>query len=67
MPNTPALIGQGIAGLFARPASADERTTVEAAARTGGRPAVGAREDDLDAVTALSARGRRISSSSSRP
>jgi len=45
MPNTPALIGQGISGLFARPA-VDER----------GRAAV-AREADLDAVTALSGSG----------
>ena len=30
MPNTPALIGQGIAGLYARPAvSAEERATIE--------------------------------------
>lgn len=58
MPNTPALIGQGIAGLFARPAvSADERATVERLLAPTGQTLWVAREDDLDAVTALSGSG----------
>ena len=58
MPNTPALIGQGIAGLFARPAvSGDERATVERLLAPTGQTLWVAREDDLDAVTALSGSG----------
>ncbi|HEY0953908.1 MAG TPA: pyrroline-5-carboxylate reductase [Roseateles sp.] len=58
MPNTPALIGQGIAGLYARPAvSADERATVERLLAPTGQTLWVAREDDLDAVTALSGSG----------
>jgi pyrroline-5-carboxylate reductase len=58
MPNTPALIGKGIAGLFARPAvSAEERTTVERLLRPTGQTLWVEREDDLDAVTALSGSG----------
>ncbi|HEY1131233.1 MAG TPA: pyrroline-5-carboxylate reductase [Roseateles sp.] len=58
MPNTPALIGQGIAGLFARPAvSADERAIVERLLAPTGQTLWVAREDDLDAVTALSGSG----------
>jgi pyrroline-5-carboxylate reductase len=58
MPNTPALIGQGIAGLYARDAvTAADRATVEAIlAPTGATLWVG-READLDAVTALSGSG----------
>lgn len=58
MPNTPALIGRGIAGLFARPAvTAEDRARVEAVlAPTGSTMWVG-READLDAVTALSGSG----------
>lgn len=58
MPNTPALIGQGIAGLFARPeVQASERAAVEGLfAPTGAALWVPA-EDDLDAVTALSGSG----------
>ena len=58
MPNTPALIGRGIAALFAREAvGSDERATVEALlAPTGATLWVG-REEDLDAVTALSGSG----------
>ena len=38
MPNTPALIGQGIAGLFARPAvTADDRAEVEAVLAATGQ------------------------------
>ncbi|MBI3349130.1 MAG: pyrroline-5-carboxylate reductase [Burkholderiales bacterium] len=58
MPNTPALIGQGIAGLYARPAvSADERATVERLLAPTGQTLWVDREDDLDAVTALSGSG----------
>lgn len=58
MPNTPALIGQGIAGLFAREAvSADERAQVEALLAPTGRTLWVAQESDLDAVTALSGSG----------
>jgi pyrroline-5-carboxylate reductase len=58
MPNTPALIGQGIAGLYATPAvSAAERTQVEALLAPTGRTLWVAQESDLDAVTALSGSG----------
>ena len=58
MPNTPALIGQGITGLFARdPATADDRAEVEAVLAPTGRTLWVAREEDLDAVTALSGSG----------
>jgi pyrroline-5-carboxylate reductase len=58
MPNTPALIGRGIAGLYAREAvSAAERRTVEAVLAPTGATLWVAREDDLDAVTALSGSG----------
>ena len=58
MPNTPALVGQGIAGLYARPpVSADERATVERLLAPTGQTLWVEREDDLDAVTALSGSG----------
>ena len=58
MPNTPALIGQGIAGLYARPAvSADERAAVDRLLAPTGQTLWVDREDDLDAVTALSGSG----------
>ena len=58
MPNTPALIGQGIAGLYARDAvSAEERRTAEALLAPTGRTLWVAHEEDLDAVTALSGSG----------
>jgi pyrroline-5-carboxylate reductase len=58
MPNTPALIGQGIAGLYARPAvSAVERAAVEHLLQPTGQTLWVDREDDLDAVTALSGSG----------
>ncbi len=58
MPNTPALIGQGIAGLFARPAvDAAGRAEVEALFKPTGQALWVAQEDDLDAVTALSGSG----------
>jgi pyrroline-5-carboxylate reductase len=58
MPNTPALIGQGIAGLYARDAvGADERAAVQALFAPTGQSLWVAAEDDLDAVTALSGSG----------
>ncbi len=58
MPNTPALIGRGIAGLYARPeVTPAERAEVEALLAPTGATLWVAREDDLDAVTALSGSG----------
>jgi pyrroline-5-carboxylate reductase len=58
MPNTPALIGQGITGLFATPAvSAAERALVERVLAPSGELLWLPREHDLDAVTALSGSG----------
>ena len=58
MPNTPALIGQGIAGLYARPeVSAAERDEVQALLAPTGQSLWVAQEDDLDAVTAISGSG----------
>ncbi len=58
MPNTPALIGQGMAGLYARPAvSAAERTGIEALLAPTGQTLWVAQEAQLDAVTALSGSG----------
>ena len=58
MPNTPALIGQGIAGLYARDAAtADDRAWVEQVLAPTGRTLWVAHETDLDAVTALSGSG----------
>ena len=58
MPNTPALIGQGIAGLYATQAvSDDERAAVEQVLAPTGRLLWVAREEDLDAVTAVSGSG----------
>ena len=58
MPNTPALIGQGIAGLYARPAvDAGARADIEALFAPTGASLWVAQEDDLDAVTALSGSG----------
>jgi pyrroline-5-carboxylate reductase len=58
MPNTPALIGQGISGLFARGAvSADEKSLVNALLASTGDTLWLEQEDDLDAVTALSGSG----------
>jgi len=58
MPNTPALIGRGIAGLYATPAvSAAERAQVEALLAPAGATLWVAQEADLDAVTALSGSG----------
>jgi pyrroline-5-carboxylate reductase len=58
MPNTPALIGQGISGLYARPTVGDaDRAEVEAVLAPTGRILWLPRESDLDAVTALSGSG----------
>jgi len=58
MPNTPALIGQGIAGLYARSGvSAAQRSEVELVLAPTGRTLWVEREEDLDAVTALSGSG----------
>ncbi|BAL93442.1 pyrroline-5-carboxylate reductase ProC [Rubrivivax gelatinosus IL144] len=58
MPNTPALIGRGVAGLYARDAvTPDERGAVEALLAPTGRTVWVEREADLDAVTALSGSG----------
>jgi pyrroline-5-carboxylate reductase len=58
MPNTPALIGQGIAGLYAREAvSAADKAQIEAVLAPTGQTLWVAAEADLDAVTALSGSG----------
>lgn len=58
MPNTPALIGQGIAGLYARPeVDPAQRGSIEALLAPTGRTLWVEREADLDAVTALSGSG----------
>jgi pyrroline-5-carboxylate reductase len=58
MPNTPALIGQGISGLFATDAvQPSERQAVEAVLAPTGACLWVAQEADLDAVTALSGSG----------
>jgi pyrroline-5-carboxylate reductase len=58
MPNTPALIGQGMTGLFARAAvSADERARIEQLLVPTGQLLWVDHEEQLDAVTALSGSG----------
>jgi len=58
MPNTPALIGRGIAGLFARQAvTAAERAGAESLFAPTGTTLWVTQESDLDAVTALSGSG----------
>lgn len=58
MPNTPALIGRGIAALYARDeVGAGERAQVEQLLAPTGATLWVAREQDLDAVTALSGSG----------
>jgi pyrroline-5-carboxylate reductase len=58
MPNTPALIGRGIAGLFAREAvTALDRAEVETVLAPTGRSLWLSHEAQLDAVTALSGSG----------
>jgi pyrroline-5-carboxylate reductase len=58
MPNTPALVGQGMTALFARPAVTEaERQAVERVIQTTGDHLWLAQEAQLDAVTALSGSG----------
>jgi len=58
MPNTPALVGLGMSGLFARAAvSAKDRALVEKVVATTGDLLWIDAEDQLDAVTALSGSG----------
>ncbi len=58
MPNTPALIGRGVTGLFARPdVSGDRRALVERLLAPTGELLWVDAEHDLDAVTALSGSG----------
>ena len=58
MPNTPALVGQGMSGLFARPGvSADGRRLVEQVLAPTGQLLWVDTEGALDAVTAVSGSG----------
>ncbi|MCW5653927.1 pyrroline-5-carboxylate reductase [Hydrogenophaga sp.] len=58
MPNTPALVGLGMTGLFARTgATADDRAQVETVIKTTGDLVWVDAEAQLDAVTALSGSG----------
>jgi pyrroline-5-carboxylate reductase len=58
MPNTPALIGRGISGLFARQAvDSAERQRIEQVMAPTGETLWVEQEHDLDAVTALSGSG----------
>jgi pyrroline-5-carboxylate reductase len=58
MPNTPALVGRGMSGLFASAAvSAEEREQVEQLLKPTGQTLWVEREEQLDAVTALSGSG----------
>ncbi|WP_439590004.1 pyrroline-5-carboxylate reductase [Hydrogenophaga sp.] len=58
MPNTPALVGLGMTGLFAREgASAADRGLVETVVKTTGELVWVTAEAQLDAVTALSGSG----------
>ena len=58
MPNTPALVGLGQSGLFARDCvSAQEREHVQQLMQAVGQSVWVATEDQLDAVTALSGSG----------
>ncbi|MFT3813499.1 MAG: pyrroline-5-carboxylate reductase [Acidovorax sp.] len=58
MPNTPALVGKGMTGLFARPeVDSEGRALVERVIATTGQSIWVDAEDKLDAVTALSGSG----------
>ncbi|MFM2119877.1 MAG: hypothetical protein RL722_1345 [Pseudomonadota bacterium] len=58
MPNTPALIGMGISGLYARPeVDADARRRIEALLAPTGTTLWVEEEAQLDAVTAISGSG----------
>jgi pyrroline-5-carboxylate reductase len=58
MPNTPALVGQGITGLFARAGVSDtDRHLIEQVLKSTGETLWVQQESDLDTVTALSGSG----------
>ncbi len=58
MPNTPALIGAGVSGIFATPAvGADDRRMAEKIVDAAGKSVWLEREAQLDAVTAVSGSG----------
>ncbi|MCD9087826.1 pyrroline-5-carboxylate reductase [Stenotrophomonas sp. SY1] len=58
MPNTPALLGAGVTGLFANArVSAEQRTQAEQVLASAGRTVWIASEDKMDAVTAVSGSG----------
>jgi pyrroline-5-carboxylate reductase len=58
MPNTPALVGQGITGLFARASVlANDKALVEQVLQSTGEWLWVKQESDLDVVTALSGSG----------
>jgi pyrroline-5-carboxylate reductase len=58
MPNTPALVGAGVSGLFATPgADAADRQTAEKILSAAGKVIWFERENMLDAVTAVSGSG----------
>ena len=58
MPNTPALVGQGMTGLFARPeVTQAEREAIQYMVEPTGQHLWVQQEADLDAVTALSGSG----------
>ena len=58
MPNTPALVLAGVTGLYAAPGVADEdRQDAEAILRAAGRTLWVTREEEMDAITAVSGSG----------
>ncbi len=58
MPNTPALVLAGISGLYAMPgATVDDRASTESIMGAVGETVWVEREDDIDAVTAISGSG----------
>ena len=57
MPNTPALVGRGMTGLFNAAGAAADRQLAETVIRTTGDVLWVEREEQLDAVTALSGSG----------
>ena len=57
MPNTPALVGRGMTGLFDAAGTAADRQLAETVIRTTGDVLWVEREEQLDAVTALSGSG----------
>ena len=57
MPNTPALVGRGMTGLFAASGASADRELAESVIRTTGEVLWVEREEQLDAVTALSGSG----------